>query len=289
MSPTSIDKPLEVTGKHYAMGQEGSHNLAKGMEHPHKLPQFENPYDKRKWMLEHMAGAFRVFGRKGYSEGSAGHISLKDPVTPGTFWINPLNKHFSLIKASDLVHIDLECNVLEDGNQAAVNAAGFSIHAAIHKARPDIVSACHTHLIHGKTYLTFGKELEMINQDVCILYQRHSVFSNFGGVALDEREGEEIAEALGPDGLGVILQNHGLLTVGKTVDEAAFLFILMEDSCHAQLLADAASAGGYKKQIINDEVATYTRHMTGDPESLYAEFQPDFELELELTNSAFLK
>ena len=186
------------------------------------------------------------------------------PVTPGTFWINPLNKHFSLIKASDLVHIDLECNVLEDGNQAAVNAAGFSIHAAIHKARPDIVSACHTHLIHGKTYLTFGKELEMINQDVCIFHERHSVFSNFGGVALDEREGEEIAEALGPDGLGVILQNHGLLTVGKTVDEAAFLFNLMEDSCHAQLLADAASAGGYKKQFINDEVATYTRHMTGD-------------------------
>ena len=87
----------------------------------------------------------------------------------------------------------------------------------------------------------------------------------------------------------MMLQNHGLLTVGKTVDEAAFLFNLMEDSSHAQLLADAASAGGYKKQFINDEVATYTRHMTGDPESLYAEFQPDFELELELTNSAFLK
>lgn len=289
MSPTSVDKGHEETSKHYQAGKEGSHNLAKGMEHPHKIPSFENVYDKRKWMLEHMAGAFRVFGRKGYSEGSAGHISIKDPVTPGTFWINPLNKHFSLMKASDLVHVDLECNVLEDGNQAAVNSAGFSIHAAIHKARPDVVSACHTHLIYGKAYLSFGRELEMLNQDVCIFYERHSVFSNFGGVAVDEREGEEIAESLGPQGLGVILQNHGLLTVGKTVDEAAFLFVLMEDSCHAQLLADSASAGGIKKQIINHDVATYTRKMTGDPESLYAEFQPDYELELELTDSAFLK
>lgn len=290
MSPTSVERdPVNTGGKNYETGEVGSHNLAKGMEHPHKIPQFKDKLEQRKWMKEHLAAAFRVFGRKGYSVGSAGHITFRDPVTPSTFWINPLNKHFSLIKASDLVHVDLECNVLGDGNQAAVNSAGFSIHAAIYKARPDLVSACHAHLIHGKAYLSFGKELEMINQDACIFYKKHVVFSDFGGVAVDEKEGEDIAEALGSDGIAAILQNHGLLTVGGTVDEAAFLFTLLEDSCQAQLMADAASAGGYKKQIINDEVATYTRHMTGDPESLYAEFQPDYELEIELTNGAFLK
>lgn len=238
-------------------------------------------------MKQHMAGAFRIFGRKGFSEGSAGHISIKDPVDPNTFWINPLNRHFSLIKASDLVHVDKNGNVLSDGNQAAINAAGFSIHAAIHKARPDIISAAHTHSMYGKAYSAFGQELEMINQDVCIFYQRHLVFSNFGGVAVDEREGEEIAATLGPNGIACILQNHGLLTVGSTVDEAAALFLLMESACHAQLLADAVQ--GKKKQIITHDVAEYTCQMTGDAESLFAEFQPDYDYELEVTNGAFLK
>lgn len=285
MSPQAV----ATTSKNYQTGTQGSHNLAKGMEHPDKIPEFKDPYAKRQWMLQHMAGAFRIMGRKGYTEGSAGHISIKDPVTPGTFWINPLNKHFSLIKASDLVHIDMDCNVLPTGNQAAVNAAGFSIHAALHKARPDIAAACHMHSIYGKTYLTFGRELEMINQDVCMLYQRHCVYANFGGIALDSKEGEEIAEALGPNGVGAILQNHGLLTLGNTVDEAAYLFTLMENSCHAQLLADAACASGIKKQIIPADVAEYTYQMTGDSETLYGEFQPDFNYEIELTNGAFLK
>ncbi|KAG7194823.1 uncharacterized protein KQ657_004504 [Scheffersomyces spartinae] len=290
MSP-SKDLSHELTTKGYEVEAQGSHNLARGFPHPHPIPQFGKSRSellrKREWMKQHMAGAFRIFGRKGFSEGSAGHISIKDPVDPATFWINPLNRHFSLIKASDLVHIDKNGNVLSDGNQAAINAAGFSIHAAIHKARPDIISAAHTHSIYGKAYSAFGKELEMINQDVCIFYQRHLVFVNFGGVAIDEREGEEIATCLGPNGIGCILQNHGLLTVGSTVDEAAALFLLMESACHAQLLADAVQ--GKKKQIISHDVAEYTCQMTGDAESLYAEFQPDYEYEMEVTNGAFLK
>ena len=53
------------------------------------IPKFDDPYKKRQWQLEHMAGAFRVFSRKGFTEGTAGHISVRDPVDPSTFWINP--------------------------------------------------------------------------------------------------------------------------------------------------------------------------------------------------------
>lgn len=266
---------------------EGLHNLAKGLPHPFPVPSFDDPLLKRRWLLQHMAGAFRVFGRKGYSEGTAGHISVKDPLVPNTYWINPLGKHFNLVKASDMVHIDEHCNVLPDGNQASVNAAGFSIHVAIHKIRTDIVAACHAHLIHGKAFLVFGKELEMLNQDACIFYQRQAVHWDFGGIAIDEEEGKAIAKALGPDGLVAILQNHGLLTLGSTVDEAAYLFTLVENSCHAQLLADACPS--LEKQIINHDVALYTRKLSGDPETLYGEFQPDFEYELHACNGDFLK
>lgn len=272
---------------HHVLGEQGIHNLVQGQyPYRHKKPEFKDKYDERRWCLEHLAGAFRVFGRKGYAEGSAGHISVRDPVDPETFWINPLGTHFSLMKVSDLVHVDKEGRVI-GGNLAAVNAAGFKIHSELHKARPDVNAACHTHSVWGKAYSTFGKPLEMINQDVCIFYKAHSVYENFGGVVLEKEEGINIAKAIG-NGKGVILQNHGLLTVGETIDEAAYLFTLMERCCEVQMQVDKINPM-FEKKIIDDEEAAYTYHMTSDPETLYTEFQPDYELELELTNGAFLK
>lgn len=289
MPPTQAYSPPDAapqSSKGYNVGERGAHNIAKGLPHPYPLPQFTDKYEERKWAKQHMAAAFRVFSRKGFTEGTSGHISLRDPVDPETFWINPLAMHFGLIKASDLVHIDDEGNVLSDGPQKSVNAAGFAIHAAVHKARPDVHAACHAHSKFGKAYSALGRPLDMINQDVTIFYNSHGVYHNFGGVAVEEKEGEDIARSLG-NGKGVILQNHGLLTVGQTVDEAAYLFTLMERSCECQLLADAALRPGEKARSISDEVAAYTEHLIGDPESLYAEFQPDMEMEKYL-NSDFL-
>lgn len=279
MSPAQTETVIKPASKEYAIGERGSHNIAKGLPHPYPVPKFSTKEEERTWAKQHMAAAFRVFARKGFTEGTAGHISLRDPVDPSTFWLNPLAKHFALIKASDLVHIDEEGNVLSDGPQCAVNAAGFAIHAAVHKYRPDVNAACHTHSVYGKTFSALGRPLDMINQDVCMFYKSHGVYTDFGGVALEEQEGKDIADSLG-DGKGIILQNHGILTVGLTVDEAAYLFCLLERSCECQLLADAALRPGEKLKIIGDKVASYTEHMTADPESLYAEFQPDFEMEI---------
>lgn len=127
----------------------------------------------------------------------------------------------------------------------------------------------------------------MINQDVCTFYKLHALYDDFGGVALDAKEGEAIAQAVG-SGKGAILRNHGLITVGKTVDEAAYLFTLMERSCETQLLAQAALRPGQELWVCGDEEAAYTEHEGGDPETLYTEFQPDYEMELEL-NPSFLK
>lgn len=276
-----------ATSRGYAFGERGSHNIAKGFEHPYKKPQFSDKMEERQWVKQHMAAAFRVFSRKGYTEGTAGHISVRDPVDPNTFWINPLGKHFGLIKASDLVHVDEDGNILADGNQAAINAAGFAIHSAIHKARPDVHAAAHTHSVYGKAYSVFAKPLDMISQDVCTFYKSHAVYADFGGVAFDAKEGIEIAKALG-NGKGAILKNHGLITVGGTVDEAAYLFTLMERSCECQLLAMAAATPENPILECGDEEAAYTEFTAGDPETLYTEFQPDYEMEVEL-NPSFLQ
>ena len=104
----------------------------------------------------------------------------------------------------------------------------------------------------------------MINQDVCNFYNAQGVYAEYGGLVLGEEEGQRMAKALGPNGKGLTLMNHGLLTVGQTVDEAAYLFRLMEKSCEAQLLVEAAAANGIQKQIIRDEEAAYNFKMASE-------------------------
>jgi ribulose-5-phosphate 4-epimerase/fuculose-1-phosphate aldolase len=173
-----------------------------------------------------------------------------------------------------------------DVSQAAINNAGFHIHSALHEARPDVNAACHFHSIYGKTWSSFGRELEMLNQDACAFYRDHVVFSDYGGIALEAPEGVKIAKALG--GMRcAILQNHGLLTTGQTVDEAAFLYTLMENACRSQLLAEAAAANGLEKLLVPHKEAEYSYRAT-TPEAMWLEFQPDYQYELEMSNSAFL-
>ena len=185
------------------------------------IPLFSS-YDKhRAWILSHMAGAFRVFARHGLTEGMSGHISVRDPEHPHNFWTNPLGKHFGLLKASDMVLVDYDGKVVGGNQSRPANAAGFLIHSAIHKARPDVNAACHCHGKAGKAWSAFAKPLEMLNQDVCYFYgDAQAVYDDFGGVVLDEAEGKRLAAALGPKGKGMVLRNHGLLVRPPVRDPA---------------------------------------------------------------------
>lgn len=119
----------------------------------------------------------------------------------------------------------------------------------------------------------------MTSQDICKFYKRHSVYESYGGVVLAEEEGTLIAKALGEENMGCILRNHGLLTVGETVDQAAWLFDVLEAGCRDQLMIDAAEATAekqgysYKRVLIDNAEAEYNRLMEGGAEICYAEFQ----------------
>ncbi|RSM17662.1 hypothetical protein CDV31_003431 [Fusarium ambrosium] len=255
-----------------------------------KIPQFPTKEATRRWQLEQMAGAFRVFARLGYADGSSGHISLRDPAQPNTFWINPYGVHFGLIKVSDLVHIDEEGNRI-GGADKLVNKAGFIIHAAIHKRRPDINAACHLHSPYGRAWSTFGKPIEMINQDSCMFYKDLAVYANFGGVVFAKEEGARLADALGATKKNIILQNHGLLTSGGTIGEAAAFFIALERACQAQLLVEAAVApdgSQLAKTLVSDEEAQYTKDGTGTPEVMYLQFEPEYQYTLKESGGDFL-
>ncbi|KAL2860327.1 class II aldolase/adducin N-terminal [Aspergillus germanicus] len=253
------------------------------------IPTFSDPYAERQWIKEHMAAAFRYFGKEGFNEGISGHISVRDPVLKDHFWMNPFAKHFSAMKASDLVLVDADGYVTEGGAQLPINEAGFMIHSEIHKARPDVMAAAHTHGVYGKTWSVFGKPVEMLSQDACNFYGKLSVYEDHGGVALAVDEGRQIARALGKDNIACILQNHGLLTVGQTVDEAAWLFASLDHACHSQLMAEAAAANGIAKKIIPANVAQYTADAAQNPHNFYTEFQPEFDLIVEESNGRVLQ
>jgi len=250
-------------------------------------PKFESLEEERLYRKQHLAAAFRVFAERGFDEGVAGHISVRDPILTDHFWLNPLSLHFSQICVSDLILVN------EDGDvvigDEPINAAAFAIHSEIHKARPDVHAACHAHSVYGKAFSAFGRKLDMITQDSLRFYNSHAVYDNFGGVVLDREEGMRIASALG-NGKAAILQNHGLLTVGHSVDEAAFWFMSLDKTCHAQLLVDAASAGsGHKKILIGNEEAKYTYGQVGTPEKGWLAFQGYYDEILAKTNGNFLK
>ena len=134
------------------------------------VPKFATHAETRQWQLEHMAGAFRVFASESYAEGISGHISVRDPEFHDRFWINPLGVHFGLLRARDMICVDLAGEVVGGNVDGSINAAGFQIHSALHRARPDVHAICHTHSVHGRAWSAFAKPLEMLNQDVCYFY-----------------------------------------------------------------------------------------------------------------------
>jgi len=250
-------------------------------------PVFKTLEEERVYRKQHLAAAFRVFADRGFDEGVAGHISVRDPILTDHFWLNPLSQHFSQICVSDLILVNEKGDVVE--GDEPINAAAFAIHSEIHKARPDVHAACHAHSVYGKAFSVFGRELDMITQDSLRFYKSHAVYNDFGGIVLDREEGIQIAKALG-NGKACILQNHGLLTVGQSVDEAAFWFMSMDKTCHAQLLVDAASAGsGHKKIFIRDEEAAYTYQQVGLPMKGWLAFQGYYDEMVAKTNGSFLK
>ncbi len=243
--------------------------MAEVLPHPHN-GAYEDPAVERLYRKQRLAAAFRLFSKCGFDEGVAGHITARDPEHGDRFWVNPFGMHFGHVSVSSLICVNHLGDVVE-GDQP-VNTAAFAIHSQVHAARPDVVAAAHAHSIYGKSWSAMGRLLEPITQDVCAFYEDHALFDDFTGVVLDTEEGKRIAHALG-ERKAVILRNHGLLTVGHSVDEAAWWFITMERSCQAQLLASAAGT----PVLIDPDMARLTHGQVGSQLAGWFSFQPLFE------------
>lgn len=223
--------------------------------------------EEREHRKRRLAASYRIFAQRGYDYNLAGHITARDPEHLDRFWVARLGPWFGHIRVSDLVLVDHDGKILQ--GEGPINQAGFAIHSELHKARPDVIAAAHSHSIYGKAWSALGRLLDPITQDSCFFYEQHALFEAFSGVVLDSSEGEHIAKALG-DKRAVILQNHGLLTVGRSVESAVTDYIAFENACETQLLAEAVGP----VTLIPHHIASLTAsQMRGSDFGVFA-FQP---------------
>ena len=241
-------------------------NLIESLLFPKRTVEEERLHRK-----QHLAATFRLFARYGFDEGVAGHVTARDPELTDHFWVNAFGQYFGHIRASDLLLVNHHGEVVKGGRP--VNGAAFAIHSQVHAARPDVIAAAHSHSMHGKAWSSLGRLLDPLTQDACAFFEDHALFDDYTGVVLDTAEGQRIAAALGPK-KAVILRNHGLLTVGGSVEEAAWWFCALERSCQAQLLAESAG----KPMKIDPENARLTRSQVGSVSAGRFQFRPLFDL-----------
>ena len=186
-----------------------------------------------------LAAAYRIFDMLGWTELIFNHITLRVPGNEVRFLINPFGLHYSEVKASNLVLIDLEGNALRD-TAWPVNRAGWVIHSAIHGAAKGAHCIMHTHTTNGMAVACLKDGLSSDNFYGAMLHGRVA-YHDLEGVTVDPDERSRIVRDLG-DKHVMILRNHGLLSWGASVAEAFLRLWTLQRACDVQLAA--ARAGG---------------------------------------------
>ncbi len=197
-----------------------------------------------------LAAAYRLAARRGWDDTVWTHLSASLPDEPGHYLLNRFGLRFSEVTPDNLVKVDVAGRVV-DGSGAPVNPSGFAIHGCIHAARADAHCVLHLHTLWGQALAATPGGLLPCSQPAMRLFRRLGRHP-YEGLAFTADEQRRLVGALG-DLDGLILENHGILTVGRTVAEAFVLMMLIERAAQVQLAAMAATGG--KPPVASDEIA----------------------------------
>ncbi|WP_334129918.1 class II aldolase/adducin family protein [Sneathiella sp.] len=204
------------------------------------VPSLKGKVSDEEWETRvNLAACYQLVAHFGMSDLIFTHISARVPGTENHFLINPYGLFFDEITASSLVKVDIDGNILDD-TPFKINPAGYTIHSAVHGARHDINCVLHTHTTAGMAVAAQKHGLLPLSQHSMMFYGRLA-YHGYEGIALDLDERERLVRDMG-DSIAMILRNHGLLTIGKTVPEAFRRIFYLEKSCEAQIKAMAGDA-----------------------------------------------
>ena len=224
-------------------------------------PSLRDSVSPKEWEVRvDLAACYRLAAHYRMTDQIYTHISARVPGDDEHFLINAFGTLFEEIAASSLVKVDLDGNVIDDPTGFGVNRAGFVIHGAVHRSRPEVACVVHTHTAAGLAVAAQEQGLLPISQHAMRFWKRIG-YHDYEGIALDIDEQKRLIRDLGPHS-AMILRNHGLLTCGRSVRDAFELIYYLERACQAQV---GALAGGSKLRIPPDEVIEKTARLFERP------------------------
>lgn len=222
---------------------------------PLDIPSLKDRVSAEEWQLRvDLAAAYRLVALYGWSDLVFTHISARIPGPEHHFLINPYGLMFDEITASSLVKVDQACNKLDD-SPFPVNPAGFTIHSAVHAVREDAGCVLHTHTRAGVAVSAQRDGVLPISQQSTFVLASLA-YHDYEGVAFREDEKPRLQADLG-DRRFLMLRNHGLLTVGRTIAEAFLNMYVFESTCQIQI---AAQSGGSALTHVNPQIVEGVSH-----------------------------
>ena len=229
------------------------------------IPSLKEVVSAEEWQLRcDLAACYRLVALYGWSDLVFTHITAKLPesVSGGEhqFLINPYGLMFDEITASSLIRVDMKCNKLHE-SPFPVNPAGFVIHSAVHEARPDAGCVLHTHTRAGVGVSAQKEGILPISQQSTFVLASLA-YHEYEGVAFRDEEKPRLQADLGTANF-LMLRNHGLLTVGKTIADAFLAMYTFENTCRIQVDAQAGGTLTQVNPLIIKGVAEASRVQTG--------------------------
>ncbi len=210
------------------------------MPHPNDIPSMKDKVSPEEWQSRvDLAACYRLIDFYGMSDLTGTHISARVPGEENAFLINPYGLFFEEITASSLIKVDIDGEVLSESDYP-VNAAGYTIHSAVHAARHDVECVLHTHTRAGMAVSALECGMLPMSQHSARFIDNIG-YHDYEGVATNLDERERLVRDLGETAMALILHNHGLLTCGYNIPHAFWMMHKLERACQAQI--DGMAAG----------------------------------------------
>jgi ribulose-5-phosphate 4-epimerase/fuculose-1-phosphate aldolase len=229
------------------------------MNAPLEFASLKNQVSAEEWQTRvDLAAAYRLVALFGWDDLVFTHISARVPGEPDNFLINPYGLFFDEITASSLVKVDHHGEKVMP-SKFDINPAGFTIHSAVHEARPEVNCVLHTHTLHGVAVSAQKNGLLPLSQH-STLPLNQIAYHDYEGIALRDDEKPRLCANLGKANC-LILRNHGLLTCGRSVAEAFQGMYMLEAACRMQILAQS---GGVELNHIPQDVVELNMQQARD-------------------------
>lgn len=224
-----------------------------------------------------LAVAFRWAARLNMHEATANHFSCAISDDGQDFLINPAGRHFSQVRAGDLVLVDVNAKNFDNAESQIVDPTAINLHGQLHRLLPHAKCILHTHMPYT-TALACLKNFEflMLDQNACRFYNRIAYDRDYSGMALEASEGERVAHVLGKSKSVLFLANHGVIVVGNSVAEAFDELYYLEKAAQLQVLA--LSTGRDLALIDNETAALVCKQWLEYPKSAEHHFAALIEI-----------